>query len=78
MRRLVRRNLQCLHFLGPLSDFRRRGADLGRDGSDQLRGEVRRQALNDVGELQDFLLTQGVEFVVQQFSISSSDFTFIR
>jgi hypothetical protein len=43
------------------------GIVFGLDSRDKVRCKVRGQALNDVNELQDFLLAQGVNLVVQQF-----------
>ena len=40
---------------------------LGLDSREKLGRKVRGQALNDVKEFQDFLLTQGINLVVQQF-----------
>ena len=40
------------------------GAALGFDTSDKGRREMRRQALDDVGELDDLLLAQGVDLGV--------------
>jgi len=45
---------------------------LGLDSRDKLGRKVRGQVLNDVKELQDFLLTQGVNLVVQQFDFEFS------
>jgi hypothetical protein len=47
---------------------------LGFDFRDQLRGEMRGQALNDIEKLYEFLLSQCVDLVVKQF-YSSSAFT---
>ena len=43
----------------------------GLDGGDKLGRKVSGQTLNDVEQLQDFLLTQGFNLVVQQFDFES-------
>jgi hypothetical protein len=44
----------------------------GLNGRDKLGCKVRGQTLNDVEQLQDFLLTQGFNLVVQQFDFELS------